>query len=144
MKIQLRKAALKDSNAISELCFQFGYETDVSQIKFRLTNILPNKDNCVFVAETDNNVIGWIHAFFSYRVESSPFVEIAGFVVDKKFRNLGIGKNLLSEVYDWTKSIGYTKVRVRCNTKRVETHIFYKKNDFIEVKEQKIFNKLLE
>jgi len=144
MEIQIRKAEIKDSYIISELCFQFGYETNVPQIKSRLTNILLDKDNCVFVAETNGKVVGWIHAFFSYRVESSPFVEIAGFVVDERYRNMGIGKKLLDSVCNWTKSIAQVKIRVRCNTKRLETHTFYKKNNFIEVKEQKIFEKFLE
>ena len=131
MKIYIRKAEIKDSNSISKLCLQFGYKTDIHQLKSRLTKILPNKENCVFIAETDHKVVGWIHAFLSFRVESSPFVEISGFVVDEKYRNMGIGKKLLSAVYNWTKSVDQKKVRVRCNTKRLETHKFYLSNNFV-------------
>ncbi len=144
MEIQIRRAEIKDSYSISELCLQFGYKTDNYQLKSRLISILPNKDNCLFVAINNEKVLGWIHAFLSLRIESSPFVEIAGFVVDEKYRNMGIGKKLLDAVYNWIKSIGQEKIRVRCNTKRLKTHIFYKKNNFIEVKEQKIFDKILE
>ena len=144
MEIQIRKAELKDSKSISGLCHQFGYKTDADQLSSRLSNILPNKEHSVFVATNNNVVAGWIHSFLAVRVESSPFVEIAGFVVDEKYRNKGIGKKLLSAVYTWTKSMGHNKVRVRCNTKRVGTHIFYKKNNFTEIKHQKIFEKILE
>jgi hypothetical protein len=48
---------------------QLGYETTREKTQQRLAEILNRNDNCVFVAVDDTLVIGWIHGFYSLRVE---------------------------------------------------------------------------
>ncbi len=72
MKLSLRNAEIKDFEMISKLSDQLGYKSNNSIIKNRLTEILKNNDNCVFLAVDNENIIGWIHGFYSQRVESDP------------------------------------------------------------------------
>ena len=144
MELVIRNAEPNDSAYITDLSRQLGYETDEIRMKNRLEVILANTDNCVFVAVENNDIIGWIHAFYSLQVESDFFVEIGGLVIDEKHRRKGIGELLINHISPWAKSKGCTKIRVRCNTKRKESHLFYHGIGFTETKEQKIFDKQIE
>lgn len=135
-----RKAELKDSEFLTELSNQLGYETTNEKIQNRLSEILNSADNCVFVILDNENIIGWIHGFYSLRIESDSFIEIGGMVVDKNYRRRGVGQMLIKQVIEWSQLKKVSKIRVRCNTLRKETHIFYKAIGFVETKSQKIFD----
>ena len=144
MQILIRIAEINDSESITELSNQLGYETRNVDIQNRLNNILINADNCVYVATENGKIVGWIHGFYSLRIESEFFVEIGGLVVDENFRKSGIGKKLVDKVIEWSKLKDCGKVRVRCNVIRKESHRFYENIGFEINKEQKIFNKRVE
>ncbi|TGD57991.1 GNAT family N-acetyltransferase [Flavobacterium humi] len=141
MELRIRNAETKDSEAIANLSGQLGYESTESQIRKRLEILLASKDHCVLVAVEDGIVAGWIHAFHSVQVESGFFVEIGGLVIDENHRRKGIGQLLMERVLPWAKSRGCLKIRVRCNTKRAASHLFYRSIGFTETKEQKIFDR---
>ncbi len=144
MNITIRNAENSDSESIAKLSNQLGYKTLNTDIKIRLGKILKNPDNCVYVAIETENVIGWIHGFYSMRLESDFFVEVGGLVVDENFRKNGVGKKLVEKVKEWTKLKNCNKVRVRCNFIRKESHQFYEKIGFEMNKKQKIFDKQLD
>jgi len=143
MKFLTRNAEIDDSASIMELSFQLGYQSEISEVKQRLIGILKDNDNCVFVSLEGEIIVGWVHGFYSRRIESDPCVEIGGLVVDIRYRKKGIGKLLVGEITKWSSTRQCAKVRVRCNTIRNETHIFYQKMGFEIIKEQKIFDKQL-
>jgi N-acetylglutamate synthase-like GNAT family acetyltransferase len=143
MEYSIRKAEIKDSESIAELSNQLGYKSDSRLIEHRLTELLKNPDHCVFVGLENGKIIGWIHGFYSLRVESNSFVEIGGLIIDFNYRKQGIGKLLIEEINNWSNLRKCEKVRVRCNTARKNTHDFYLKNGFEISKEQKVFDKKL-
>lgn len=144
MKILIRIAEINDSEIITELSNQLGYETSNYEIQTRLKMILENLDNCIYVAVENGKVVGWIHGFYSLRIESDFFVEIGGLVVNENYRKSGIGKKLVARVTEWAKIKNCEKIRVRCNVIRKESHLFYERIGFKINKEQKIFNKNVE
>jgi GNAT superfamily N-acetyltransferase len=91
------------------------------------------------VALQDEKIIGWIQAGLVYRLETEPFVEIGGLVVEAAYRGQGIGKKLVERVQQWSVANGQVTLRVRSNTKRREAHQFYRALGFTEAKEQKVF-----
>ncbi|GAA4107191.1 hypothetical protein GCM10022393_02290 [Aquimarina addita] len=143
MKFSLRNAKITDADAISKLSGQLGYPSDSNITKNRLLTILNNDGHCVFVSINQKKVIGWIHGFYSLRVESDPFVEIGGLIVERDFRNNGIARKLVESVMNWGQERRCMKIRVRCNALRRESHEFYKKIAFTLDKEQKIFDRQL-
>lgn len=141
MKLNIRNASLRDSEFITGLSYQLGYKTTTENIQERLTEIITNQDHCFYVVEDNEIVIGWIHAFKTLRVESESSVEIGGMVVKENYRSKGIGKALIEKIIEWSLNKGLFRMRVRCNSVRLETHKFYEKLGFIEIKEQRIFDK---
>ncbi len=140
MQIQIRKPTLADAESIDRLNIQLGYQGNIKNTTFRLRNIFQDQAHIVLVATVDDNVVAWIHAFFALRLESDAFAEIGGMVVDERYRKQGIGNLLIRKVQEWALSQDISKLRVRCNTVRKETHTFYTQLGFHETKEQKIFD----
>lgn len=136
---QLTEINEKEAEALTKLSAQLGYQSTVSELTDRTSKILLSPHDCIFVARQNGEIIGWIHAFLAIRVESDLYVEIAGLVVDQDFRKLNLGKQLISAVCDWSKTLGIQKLRVRCNVTRTATHQFYEHLGFLINKQQKIF-----
>ncbi len=137
----IRPGTIHDSEGMAQLSAQFGYPSTKEQTQKRIREILDLNNNCIFVKVMDGKLIAWVQGFYSPRVESEGFVEIAGLVVDEAHRGKGIGKKLIDEVMEWSANYGCETIRVRTNVIRKETHIFYTKAGFTEVKEQKVFSR---
>ncbi|MFD2584631.1 GNAT family N-acetyltransferase [Pedobacter vanadiisoli] len=124
--VQIREISEQDTESVAGLSTQLGYESNIKQTSARIKHINNNKENCAYVALLENKVVGWIHGFYTLRIESGPFVEIGGLVVDSAYRNLKIGKQLIESINLWAKKHQVKKLKVRCNINRTESHKFYK------------------
>src|SRR5436190_15528512 len=124
------------------LYFFFFTATATTEIyTLSLHDALPisNKDHDAFVAVHNDEVIGWIGLTYSFSLESPPHCEIRGLVVSDKYRGQGIGRKLIERTKQWAKEKGVDKLRLRCNVKRTETHLFYEHLGFKETKQQKSY-----
>ena len=101
--------------------------------------LIQSNSHDVFVAVDEHQVIGWMGVSHSISLESPPICEIHGLVVDEKYRNKGIGKMLVEKAKQWSKDKGSNKLKLRCNTKRIDAHKFYTNAGFTEIKQQKVF-----
>ncbi|GAA4212377.1 GNAT family N-acetyltransferase [Pedobacter jeongneungensis] len=137
--VEFRAITEKDAESVAGLSTQLGYQSNIEQTLLRIRQISNNNENCGYVALHNSKVVGWIHGFYTLRIESDPFVEIGGLVVDAEYRNLKIGKQLIDRVKLWAKQQQVKKLKVRCNTKRTESHQFYERIGFTENKRQIAF-----
>ena len=140
MDISIRQISEADAEAVADLSDQLGYHLSVAQILANIRAVAASKDNEAFAAVHAGQVVGWIGVSKAIELESTPFCEIRGLVVDSAFRRRGVGKLLVAKAKQWSHEQGTSRLRVRCNTKRKETHLFYRHLNFREVKEQKIFD----
>jgi GNAT superfamily N-acetyltransferase len=140
MPFDIRLAELGDAHSIADLSAQWGYQSSHEKIKYLLNEISQNKDHAIFVLPNENQLIGWIHGIYSLRVESDPFVEIGGLIVDKDFRRHGSGKLLVNKMIEWSLSRNCHLIRVRCNIIRREANAFYGAIGFNEIKQQKVYD----
>ena len=138
MEIFIRQITPGDAMPITNLSHQLGYSITVSETGQNINAVLENTDHDAFVAVHGNQVIGWIGISYTFHLESPPWCEIRGLVVDEKYRGNGIGKMLIEKAKQWSKEKGNDKLRLRCNVKRTETHLFYQHLGFKEIKEQKV------
>lgn len=143
MSVIIRTATTEDSPTITNLSEQLGYRSDNKVVLDRIDDILLDTENCLFVADLNHKVVGWIHGFYALRVVTDPFVEIGGLVVDSKHRDLGVGRLLIEAVYDWARSKNCYNIRLRSNIIRIDSHKFYDRLGFSCNKQQKIFYKTL-
>ena len=139
MQVSIRQINGGDAIQITALSHQLGYPMTVEQTKENIRAILENKDHDAFVAVYDEKIAGWIGVSHAIQLESIPFCEIHGLVVDENFRKMGIGKLLIEKAKDWARERKLDTIKLRCNVKRTETHLFYQHLGFIETKQQKNF-----
>ncbi|WP_342438707.1 GNAT family N-acetyltransferase [Paenibacillus sp. FSL L8-0436] len=137
----IRKAFPGDSQEIARLSSQLGYPVDVSQLEERLKYTSNHNDHIVYVMESNHVLLGWIHANVRFLIESPPFVEIAGLVVDSACRGNGIGKQLVQVCEQWAAESEFTKIRVRTNQTRSDAVQFYNRIGFTIKKSQLVLDK---
>jgi len=94
------------------------------------------------VLETEGIVRGWVHIFVTHRIASPSFVEIGGLVVSPQNRGQRIGRVLVDYAKQWGKEQNPGLI-VHCNTKREETHKFYKSIGFTKSKAQYLYENRL-
>ena len=140
MSQEIRKMVLEDAQRVSELCVQLGYPATADEARHRISQMLSLPYHEAFVSIDDKFITGWIYAFRSFNIESNPFIEIGGLIVDENYRGHGIGKELIEKVREWALSNDVHELRVRTNIRRIESHKFYTAMGFQKTKEQKVYN----
>ena len=141
-KVEIRTASMEDAAPLAELSTQLGYPTPVRHSAARLESILRSREHRVLVACTPGTgVVGWAHVYLALRIESDPFAEIGGFVVDEHHRRRGIGRALLAAAETWVRARGVSRLRVRSRSTRGAAHAFYERLGFSRTKEQYVFDK---
>jgi GNAT superfamily N-acetyltransferase len=140
MEITAREIILTDSTAVTALTNQLGYLLSEEEVRRNMELVINSTAHSAFVAVHDQRVVGWIGVSQAIMIEFNPFCEINGLVVDEAFRGKGVGKILIEQAKQWTRTKENLTLRVRCNVKRKEAHLFYQKLGFKESKEQKVFD----
>ena len=141
--VVIRRAQSSDAPSLAALSDQLGYPVTVEQMASRLEAVLPDASCAVLVAEDeDGAVAAWVHVRAERGIESEPFAEIRGLVVDERRRGEGIGKRLVTEAVQWAGGRGLAKVRVRCNVLREGAHRFYERQGFALAKTQAVYDKV--
>jgi GNAT superfamily N-acetyltransferase len=131
-----------DAGQVSALAGELGYPSTPAQIERRFRAIEGNADSRVLVAaDADGLVLGWVHVFGLHLMESEGAAEVGGLVVDSRVRGRGIGRSLMAAAEAWALERGYTRVTLRSNTIRTETHRFYLGLGYSIVKSQHKFQK---
>ena len=139
-KFVVRKAKLKDIDSIVPLIIELGYPAIKDEVFKRLKKIFLDERQDVFVAGQDK-VVGWMHISLIETLESGPFAEILGIVVNEKWRGKGAGTRLISTAAEWAKKRACKRIRIRTNVKRINTREYYRNLGFVPIKTQEVFEK---
>ena len=139
--MRVRPATADDVAALVPLCEQLGYPSTAYQVDTRLRRVFASGNQAVFVAEIDGHVVGWIHVHESLTVESDPYAEIGGLVVDARARGKGVGRALVEEARRWSRRSGFQSLVVRSNVVRPESHPFYERLGFRRTKTSHVYTR---
>lgn len=142
MKISIQQLGAIDETIVRELyelTIQLGYTNEPVAFAKRLQLLMNSKTDSIFIALTDGKIVGWIHSAYRFTLESPPFVEVLGLVVDANLRGQQIGKKLVDVAKTWSQAFEIEKIRIRCNVLRLASHEFYKHLGFAENKRQVVF-----
>ena len=140
----IRPAVMDDAAALARLSGELGYATAVSTMCERLQTLQADARYCLRVAEHPvHGVVGWVSAQRGLTLESGDLYEITGLVVSASQRQQGIGKRLVEAAQAWADAQGATKMRVRSNIRRAESHPFYQSLGYVLDKTQHVYSKPL-
>lgn len=128
--LNIRTAKLEDAPVLVDLSNQLGYILALETMEHKLQIYLsdPAKYN-VFVAETDNNVIGYIAiSIDELFVVSYKKMQIQGIVVDEKYKGQGIGKALMQWAEECARANECGAIDLLSGMRRAASgaHHFYK------------------
>lgn len=87
----------------------------------------------------DNELIAILDLIDKYN--SNDKVLIGFFMVDKKYQNNGIGSKIIEELCDYIRSMNRNVIRLGFAFRNEKARSFWKKNDFLEIENNKILNK---
>ena len=133
--IIIRKAELTDNTKIDECnrkVLPENYEIEVYD------NILKSSSTSCFVADNDNEIVGYILTTLQYDNKKNIIGHIISIGVIDEYRKHGLGSKLLAAAEDDLRSkykIGYLSLHVRKRNK--DAIIFYSKMGFMRAKKVK-------
>lgn len=79
------------------------FDKTIEQQRDWMEKILANNKETMLVAETSKGIVGWIVFFSQNRIRLSHTGSF-GMMIDKDFRDKGIGKLLIKGLLDWAES----------------------------------------
>jgi len=140
----LRRARLEDAAEIARLVTELGYPVETEAIFRRLQALLVHPDHLVTVAAGPNDHLsGVIMAEHRALLLYGAQVEIMGLSVGSDVRRMGVGRALVKAVEDWARQFGHSKIVVRSNVIRPESHPFYEKIGYERRKTQHVYARSL-
>jgi GNAT superfamily N-acetyltransferase len=142
-ELKIRRAKGSDARYLAALSGELGYPVTTAEMKRRLSRLKPAANNAVFVAETQDEVIGWVHVSVNYLMEVAVRAEVNGLVVSEKQRSNGAGARLLEAAEKWARGNRCANMSVRSNVVRERAHAFYERHGYEHYKTQKAFRKPL-
>ncbi len=141
--VKVREVMINDCKSIAEISFNdLGYLCDENLVKTRIA-LIDNRRECVFVAEYENRVIGYVHVERYDTLYSETLANILGLAVSYEKRRMGVGQLLMSRAEEWAKLIGAVGVRLNSGASRTGAHEFYRAMGYHLEKEQIRFMKML-
>lgn len=118
-----------------------GYDFDLEKTKIRLSDILSQKRDKIFVSERNGVVVGYIHAA-DYEVTYAPHLKnLHAVAVLESAQKQGVGRMLLNAAELWAKETGAEGIRLVSSMHRKEAHKFYFACGYESSKDQKNFIK---
>lgn len=144
MTIKIRRCMISDAHRIYELSMQeLGYKFSEAQVESNVRRLIGLPTSLILVAESGNEVVGFIHACTHEPVYAPPMVNILGLAVDPMFRKQGLGRKLVEAVEDWGRENGAAGIRVNSGDNMDSGLRFYKALGYNYVRTQYKFRKSL-
>jgi len=107
-----------------------------------LSIILNDETQVIFVAETENKVVGYIPLVNYDVIYADNFKNCLGLAVDNDYKRNGIGSALLKQAEIWAKENGAVGIRLCSGAERVNAHKFYESQGYEVTKLQKNLKKI--
>jgi GNAT superfamily N-acetyltransferase len=138
----IRLAQSSDSLRTNALSDVLGYPSPSKSTQSRLDYILADDKHVILLAiSTQDEVVGWIHAFLYHLLVEDLQCYVGGLVVDSAFQQRGAGRSLLKAIEDWAQQNGCIGVRVNSNVIREDARAFYERMGYNLIKQQRAFVK---
>ena len=141
----VRQAVISDAEDIYYINkTSLGYEYDFEKQKLKIEAVLNDETQVIFVAESDNKVVGYIHLVNYDVIYADNFKNCLGLAVDNDYKRNGIGSALLKQAEIWAKENGAVGIRLCSGAERVNAHKFYESQGYEVTKLQKNLKKIFD
>ena len=139
----VRQAVISDAKDIYYINkTSLGYDYDLEKQKAKIQAVLNDSTQVIFVAETNNKVVGFIHLVNYDVIYADNFKNCLGLAVDNDYKRNGIGSALLNQAEIWAKENGAVGIRLCSGVEREKAHQFYQSQGYEVTKLQKNIKKI--
>lgn len=139
----VRQAVISDAKDIYYINkTSLGYDYDFEKQKAKIQAVLNDSTQVIFVAETNNKVVGYIHLVNYDVIYADNFKNCLGLAVDNDYKRNGIGSALLNQAEIWAKENGAAGIRLCSGVEREKAHQFYQSQGYEVTKIQKNIKKI--
>ena len=139
----VRQAVISDAKDIYYINkTSLGYDYDLEKQKAKIQAVLNDSTQVIFVAETNNKVVGYIHLVNYDVIYADNFKNCLGLAVDNDYKRNGIGSALLNQAEIWAKENGAVGIRLCSGVEREKAHQFYQSQGYEVTKIQKNIKKI--
>ena len=139
----VRQAVISDAKDIYYINkTSLGYDYDLEKQKAKIQAVLNDSTQVIFVAETNNKVVGYIHLVNYDVIYADNFKNCMGLAVDNDYKRNGIGSALLKQAEIWAKENGAVGIRLCSGVEREKAHQFYQSQGYEVTKLQKNIKKI--
>ena len=97
---EIRKAVHEDAPRVAQLAVDLGHSITSESVGAAIDRLKPD-EGAILVADASHHLTGWIHIYRSHVIQTEPFAEIGGLVVDPLNRGDGVGRRLLEAAERW-------------------------------------------
>jgi GNAT superfamily N-acetyltransferase len=127
-KLIIRDAIIEDIEALTLLMADLGYPTSFTDMQARFKSIAAHTDYKTIVAVLNNEVVGMAGLSKGIYYEmNGTYMRILAFVVKQGYRNMGIGRQLITAAENWAVEQGLNTVIINSGNRdeRLVSHAFY-------------------
>ncbi|WP_232510213.1 GNAT family N-acetyltransferase [Paenibacillus crassostreae] len=132
----IRNFKWDDLERLTALMRELNYPTTLAVMKERMEEMESSPLHCTLIAEVNDKVVGEISLrnVVSY-ANAEPSTQITSIVVDKDYHGQGIGKRLVRNAEEWSKSNGSKLLFLKSGNRveRAPARSFYKHIGFTNV-----------
>ena len=142
MKPEIRLAQRSDIDALCRICSEeMGYSCARELVEAKWAGLNPDRE-AVFVAVLeDSGAVGYVHVERYDVLYFETMANILGLAVQSDFQRNGIGKALISQAEAWAREHGIRLMRLNSGISRTGAHEFYRRQGYVQEKEQLRFTK---
>jgi len=130
------QATEKDTEAVTKLALMLWPEHSFEELFEDFYNMIEDQNSAVFLASEKNKFIGFAQCQLRFDyvegTESSPVGYLEGIYILTDYRQMGIGRKLVSECELWSKMNGCTEFASDVEMDNPESYQFHIKIGFKE------------
>ena len=123
--VRLRPMMRSDAGCCRTLLTQLGYEMTEAELERRFDEVSLAPEHSLFVAEAAGRVVGLMHVFARPALENPREAVVQAIVVDEAFRDIGIGRHLMTAAERWGSGRRCRSIVLSSNITRGLAHAFY-------------------
>ena len=110
---------------------ELGKNVSVETLEKRIDKMMTDDDYKIFVAEIDNETVGFIgiHLGLAFEIDGKV-MRIIALAVKEEYQNNGIGTALVKTAEEYAQNNGVAVIGVNSGLQRAVAHKFYEKQGF--------------
>ncbi len=133
--IQATNIRVKEVSELFDMYRQYyGKNSDKKIAEKFISERLQNNESIIFVAiDEKNKTAGFVQVYFSFSsISAASALVLNDLFVKEEYRGLGVGKNLISSVIEYAKSIDTSCISLATKFDNYNAQSLYKKFGFVK------------